>query len=618
MRPNQIKFANYRTSVVELKGGMNENVSSLELEAGELIDCKNYMMAEGGYGGYISTKGFEAFDGSILPSEYQSVVLVITDSPRGLLEGDIITGSTSGATAVSLETVDPNDGAMTVECLIDTGTFSDGEPLSIPAGSLGTLDVPRLISGGNQEFHLALEWAMSQIRPVPGEGDILGLNIFENKTYAFRKHIGTDTVGLYVADEATGWLEVDTSGNPITYSVDGHDFYFTNYNFYAGTDSFSMYWCDGVNKARVYDGSTVDVIDNVGMDPDDRPIRIAAHNYHLWLAYEGGSLQHSKVGDPLVWDGSLGAGEIGLGDEITNIEAGVQSSLVISLRHGIRVLTGNIQDDFVLEVFSENSGASPRTMQRLLGTIFFLDDRGLSTLEAVQDYGDYEANSISQRFKQTLLDQNHSVTATLTSRDLNQYRIFFDDRTAIYVSFEGKELKGATFMQFDRNVSVAAQGDKSRVDLSVFATDDGEGYVYRMDSGTSFNGTPIICRMTTAFYHYGSPRSWKTFKRATLEVSGDKGQTFNMKVDFEYNEEGSPRTLWYTPEIYSTLSNSSYGSDRWGEMVYGSATVANRAPVYIQGVGTNMSYKILSNEAYRPQHIIQNIITDYEVLSRRV
>jgi hypothetical protein len=210
------------------------------------------------------------------------------------------------------------------------------------------------------------------------------------------------------------------------------------------------------------------------------------------------------------------------------------------------------------------------------------------------------------------------MTATLTSRDLNQYRIFFDDRTAIYVSFEGKELKGATFMEFDRNISVVAQGDKSNVDLSVFATDDGQGYVYRMDSGKSFNGTPIITRMATAYYHYGSPRTWKAFKKATGEVTGETGQVFNMKVSFDYGEPDIAVGVWYEPALYAVGGGAVYSVDKWGEMVYGSSAVVNRSPVHIQGIGTNMSYKVLSNETYRAQHIIQNIITDYELLSRRV
>jgi len=385
-----------------------------------------------------------------------------------------------------------------------------------------------------------------------------------------------------------------------------------------------MYFVDGVNQARQYDiyTDTMTTIDNGGMSSQglDAPIDIASHNFHLFLGYIGGSLQHSQLGEPLVWDGVLGAREIGLGNELTNLVAGVQSALLIYCEEGIRVLHGNSIDDFVLESFSETSGALPFTALRLLGTAFFVDDRGLSTMEAVENFGDYAANSISQRFKQTLLSTAHTITQCSVSRDLNQYRIFFDDKTGIIVSFEGREFKGATFTEYPIVVNVLASGeDTEKTDLTIFASDDDSGFVYKMDSGKSFDGVAITCRLSTAFFHYGSPRNYKAFKRATIEIAGEANQEFDIKVDFDYNELGSTRTIWYSEGIYNPEGGAVYGDGVWGIMKYGTGLVAtNRVPLYLQGVGTNMSYKFISSEEFRSQHIIQNIITDYELVGRRI
>ncbi len=640
MRGNQIKFGNYKTSIVDLRGGINENVSSLELLSGELIDCKNYMIAEGGYGGYRSIKGYERFDGSILPSRYASVVLKIVDAPLVITEGQLITGGTSGAEVTALEDGVPvsgsyidGDAIVFIECLIETSDLETLEDLTTISGAVGTLNRIIDIEGGTYENNLAIQYISDMVEEVPGELGILGLHVFDRKSYAFRKKVGVDEIGLYVESDIpadNGWLEIDTSIDPIVYSgPTSHDFKFTNYNFYASdvsgpgyTLTYTMYWVDGFNQARLYDGSNpVVTIDNPGMSSQgiDAPINIVAHNFHLWLAYEHGSLQHSVLGNPTDFLGVNGAGEIGLGNEITNLVAGVESSLLIFLDEGIRVLLGNTIDDFVLDVFSVHSGAFKRTAQRLLGTVFFLDDRGLSNVQAVQEFGDYGANSISQKFKNTLLNSKHNITATVTSRNLNQYRLFFDDRSSIYVSFEGKELQGATFIEYPIAVNMAAQGeDIDKNDLIIFATDDEQGFVYRMDSGKTFDGTAIGCRLTTSFYHYGSPRQWKAFKRATFEVSAENTQEFYMKVDFNYNELGNPNTIWHTPTIYNSSGDAIWGSTKWGTMIWGAGTVTNRVPLYIQGVGTNMSYKVASNENYREQHIIQNIITDLEPVGRRV
>jgi hypothetical protein len=354
------------------------------------------------------------------------------------------------------------------------------------------------------------------------------------------------------------------------------------------------------------------------MGANDAPVNIIAHAFHLFLAYPGGSLQHSKIGDPTVWDGALGAGEFGCGSNITNLITGVQSSLVIILEDGIRILAGTTIDDFDLQTFSINSGGKLNSAQNLLGTIFFLDDRGLTSMEAVQEFGDYGANSISQRFKRSLTRDDRSFTCSTVSRDLNQYRIFFNDSAGIFVSFEAKEFKGATTILYDRPVNVVASGELlSGKEIIVFA-DATTGYVYRMDSGTSLDGQKLLCKFSTAFNHYGTPRQRKGLRKATFEIKGEPQQVFNVRADFDYNEPG-PRPRWYTARITTPLGTSVYGRSKWGDMRYGATSVAtNRVPVYIVGQGVNISYKVSSSETYRQQHIIQNIITDYSIEGRQV
>ena len=622
-----ITFADYKSSIVELKNGINESVSSLELRGGELIDCKNYMIAEGGYGGYISTKGYERIDGAITPSLYQSVVILVTGCSLNISAGELVTGVTSGATATALAdgvlqsgSFPDGDAVIEVELSIVSGMIGNTEEVSTPAnGIIGITALSSIITGGTDSHNRGITHALNLVQEVPGEGMVLGLTIFEFKIYVWRKKVGINQIGMYI-ESPTGWLEIDTSADPIVYSTTvTHTFKFAQYNFYAATDSFSLYWVDGVNKCRAYDGTTVTTIVNTGMGILDAPINIACHNFHLFLAYRGGSLQHSVLGDPAVWDATVGASEIGLGAEVTNLVAGVSSSLIIYLGEAIRVLQGNSVDDWVLEVFSDVSGAYAKTARRLLGTVFSVGDRGLSTLQAVQEFGDYAANSISQRFKQTLFSNKNSITSTAVSRDLNQYRIFFENKTGIYVSFEGKELRGATFVEFPDAVTLSAQGETSdQVEMIVFASNDEPGFIFKMDSGNSFDGNPILCRMSTAFYHYGSPRQYKAFKRATFEINAENNHKFSVKVDFDYNELGSPRTIWYNPVIYAATGGAIYGEGVWGTMKYGVSQETTRVPIYLQGVGTNMSYKIISNETYKHQHIIQNIITDYSLVGRRI
>lgn len=627
MRPITQQWGNYKTQIVELKGGINENVSSLELQAGELIDVKNYMIAEGGYGGYVSMKGFERFDGTSLPSLYESYVFTLENCTNAVAATDVLTGDSSGATAEAFVdgtlisgTYLAGDAVVSVQAKILTGSYIGEEGISVGATPIGSIQLLQTLIGGTDDYHEGIDWKRANMIPVPGEGRLLGVHIWQFKVYAWRKKVGLAEIGMYIEDPIAGWAEIDTSADPLVYDAStGHNFKFFDYNFTGDVADSAFYWVDGTNQAREYKATGVTTVNNAGLGALDKPIDIKVHNMYLFLAYRGGSLQHSVLGDPLDWTGASGAGELTMGAEITNLIPGVKGTMVIFLARGIRILNGVVASEFSLETFSDQSGAYTKTAQRLLGTVFFVDDRGLSTLEASDTFGDYSANSISQRFKTTLQRRLKEINVTSTSRDLNQYRIFFSDRTGIIVSFEGKEFQGATFFEYPIEVSIIDQRRGANgYDFIVFGANDESGYVYKLDSGYSFDGTPITCRLTTAFFHYGSPRNWKVFKRATLEIAGTTDQMFDIKVDFDYNEPGTGRSIWKSMQVYTVDGSAIYGESKWGLMKYGTATsVTNRVPVYIVGLGVNMSYKVISNEAYRPQHIIQNIITDYELNSRR-
>jgi hypothetical protein len=134
----KILFNSYRTDLVELKGGLNEDVGSLELLPGELIDCRNYMINTGSYGGYISTAGYERIDGRVIPSRYESYLLTVKDAQREV-EAETILISSYGAIAVAktasvLLSADLSlgTGVIQIEALIVSGSLSTAEKPSQP------------------------------------------------------------------------------------------------------------------------------------------------------------------------------------------------------------------------------------------------------------------------------------------------------------------------------------------------------------------------------------------------------------------------------------------------------------------------------------------------------
>lgn len=456
--------------------------------------------------------------------------------------------------------------------------------------------------------HAAQDAARALIDEVPGSGPVLGVWIFEGKVYAFRDTAAPAAGAMYV-ESAAGWDEIDTALTPITA---GGSYNFINYSFTGDPADNSMYWTNGKNQCMAFNGTTITKIDT-GMGALDTPINVIAHGDRLWLAFESGSLQYSTAGDPADW--STNAGEFGLGQEITNLVTTVANTLVVFCKSTIKIINGYSSDDFVLDTYSSASGAFKDTACRLFGSIIFMDDRGVTGLEAAQEYGDFKANSISQKVHKTLLRYKTLITCAMVHREKNQYRLFFSDGHALYFSFFNKKLRGVTLIKFANPVLSVCEGeDTSGNSVIFFASSD--GYVYQMDSGTSFDGSEILTTLKTAFYHYRSPRLWKRFKEIVFEIFSTSDITIDLKFYFDYGSNYVPSSSIEEADVIG--AGDQWGVGEWGTMTYTGSGVTNRIKYLMHGIGSNMSVSMRTSNTYLGNHTIQNITTDYQLSGRQL
>jgi len=296
----------------------------------------------------------------------------------------------------------------------------------------------------------------------------------------------------------------------------------------------------------------------------------------------------------------------------------------------ISQVLGASVDDWVIKDFSRESGALPGTVKRMLGTSLFLDDRGLTTLEAVEAFGDYSANTISSKFKKTLLENKAAYTVATVDRDLNQYKMYFNNGLGIIISFEGKDIQGATFTHYPISVDVVASGQVAgKTGVTYFSSksvanpegEDIRGMVFLMDSGTNFDYSAILTKASTAYFHYGSARAWKRFVSVMVEAQVSSTMVFQFKIDYDYHDSTLPTTQWQAGETTSANVNVfRYAEDKskYGVAILGSAAVTFRQPIYLMGYGTNASMQWSTNEKWSQPHSIQNILVDYQQYQRRV
>lgn len=459
---------------------------------------------------------------------------------------------------------------------------------------------------------ISREAARTAILAMDGTGISRGVAIYENVVYGWRDLASPSTeLKMYKATSG-GWSGITCTtmlkGGTVRYITGRFSLYKSN--------ATCMFWVDGVSPLHTYDGTTAVAITHTSL-PATLATVIGMWNNRLFLAYPGGHIFFSKIGDPTEFDGALGAGEIHIGDTVTDFEISTSGDLIIFTKDSIHTIMDNTTSigdfQFVKNIFSHQSGAFASTTKRMLGTIFYADDRGITTLEATAAYGDLAAKTISKKVNKTFLENRSKISTAIINRQYNQYLLVFNEgashATAILLSFASRKLKGCFKIKLSHPIYSVAEGkDSSRNDVIYFTSN--AGYIYKLYTGTSFDGAEIPTWLQTSFYHYGSPTRWKNFRGLTFEIEAEGLTQIDYRCYFDYKATSFPTTET-TTKTYDRAGGV-WGDGVWGTFLWGSQSLS-RSKIKILGYGTSMSIKINTSEKYRQPHSIHNCLIEYSV-----
>lgn len=387
----------------------------------------------------------------------------------------------------------------------------------------------------------------------------------------------------------------------------GGRYEFLTHNFYGASNLTRVYGVNGVGYAFEFDGTTIVPI-RTGM-VIDAPTRIAVHRQHLFLAFPGGSLQFSEVGEPLRFSAVLGAGEIALGHEITDLIPNNTEVLTILTENSIASLYGNDADDFVLQTLTDGAGAMPWTADKL-GNPIYMDNRGVRSITSSQAFGNFNVGTLTSDIQPYIRNRRAAgavPVAACVLRSKNQYRLFFSNGEGIYI-FTGRKQPESMPFNLGKVVTCvfSIEGDDRNEEAFFGSTD---GMVYQLDKGTSFDGAPIEYFAKLAFNHLGAPQVLKRWYKAVIECQSAPTATIRVSSDFNY---GDPDFLT-TPGENMTINGGGLGlwdSDLW-DTFYWDGLIAGQAEVYFDGVGKSLSLLIAGAGSDEQPHLLQGITLYY-------
>jgi len=411
-------------------------------------------------------------------------------------------------------------------------------------------------------------------------------------------------IGVFAAGTVTGLTSGVVSTGAVaveTTLLPGGRYEFINENFYGHSALKAMFGCDGINKGFMFSANGFQQI-TTGMTID-APIHVTEHKKHLFFAFSGGSVQHSSIGVPTEWSVITGAGEIATGDEITGFATLPGDSLGIFNRNRLYILYGSSAAGWNLVEHSDESGAIEWSVQRI-GYPIYVDDRGLMDFKAVQEYGDFNNASFSQKIKKTMDAGKNLIVSSIRVRAKNQYRLFFNNKSFVICSFEDRKLSGFTVCSFPVIVECAASvEDSDGNEILLFGADN--GFVYQMDKGNNFDGAAVDAFVRIAFNSLGSAERNKKYFKAVFEVDSPTSASISFTPDFDYGEKED-----ITKALSVIAAGGVWDVSVWDEFVWGDQLISN-PEAYIDGSGQNIGITLFSSHTYEAPHTLNSVILHY-------
>ena len=596
----KIPKVHHDVSSYALMGGEDLVTSAIEVNPGRLSYSQNYECNPNGR--YRMIDGYEAFDGQSSPSD--EIEEADIEIARALIAEVPGSGNVIGVHQYKGVKYAFRNNAGGTACAMYKSSAAGwvlcdlGRSLPFTSGGTYVIAEDDEIAGEIGVATATVKRVVITSGSLAG-GDAAGVLILYDQVGDFEAE--TIRVGVN-ANVAT--ITGNSTENTLT--ADGR-FEFENYNFYGHSDYFRMYGVDGVSPGFEWDGSTfVPIL--TGMTTDT-PNHIAVHKKHLFFSFPGGSLQHSGIGTPYIWTPVTGASEIGIGDDITRLSVNV-GILAIFSRNSTHLLYGTSIDDWELKDHSLESGCIEWSAQTI-GTEVYLDDRGLTTLQATDKYGDFVGNVISVDVQPYLKTMLGNVQSSIRVKDKGQYRLYFDNMEGLCLTMDKNKVVGFTRFFYDKLPVCCCSAENSSGEEELFfgSTD---GFVYQLDKGTSFNGNEIESLLRLHYNHLKTPFNEKQIRQLILEGEFPIGTEISFYMDFSYGDDAESEEV----DLDVVEAGGIWGVADWDAFVWDGPTVG-LARAYPGGCGINFALMLSSTSTYVPPHTLNALSVHYSIRGLR-
>jgi hypothetical protein len=320
-----------------------------------------------------------------------------------------------------------------------------------------------------------------------------------------------------------------------------------------------------------------------------------------------------------------GSGVISVGSRITGLVV-FRDQLIIFCENKIERLTGNTLADFEKKPITEKVGCvDTDTIQEVSGDIIFLGPDGLRLLTGTDVFGDFELGVVSKAIQKEVTELIAASTSfsSVVIKQKSQYRLFgYKTSTTkdASIGILGTQLTGQEGIYFGwgqvRGIKAFSSDSnyKNKSEIVVFSNED--GYVYRMESGNSLDGEPLVATFATPFVPINDPQIRKTFHKLYLytDPEGSLNATVSLRLDFDDQSVIQPNSIFLsnTTGAINTFGNP---SATFGDAIFGGSL---RTLFKTQTIGSGFVISLLVNSTSAdPPFALDAATLEYAVHDRR-
>jgi len=391
---------------------------------------------------------------------------------------------------------------------------------------------------------------------------------------------------------------------------------------------FERFNFDGTEKIIVVDQVNAPTVFNASLSATDVSESsvagskfVAAFKNHMFYAGKSSSPQEIVFSEPFDEDGfnsGQGAGSIKVDDTVTGLKV-FRGELFIFCENRIFKLTGSSLATFAVQAITRNIGCvNGFTIQEFAGDLIFLGPDGLRTIAGTARIGDVELGTISSNV-QPLFQESLPDSATFESiviPDKTQYRVFFNKDGTEQATTGVICVQKSTGFEFAEVKGIKPASTDTLVESgNVLAIHGGfDGFIYRQDQGSTFNGALIKGKYRSPDLTFGDPGIRKHMHRVNINYAPESTIDADMFVRYDYEDKNSTRPAAYPLDSLNVAGI--YGSSVYGSASYGgpSQPIVRKS---VEGSGFAVALRVEDGATATGTYSLKGFQMEYQLGARR-